>query len=753
MSKQYMLARVIIDHYHNKLDHLFDYLVPPALQEKVSAGMRVHVPFGRNNRMLEAFVMEIKKVQTPPDHHKVKEIMKILEIEPVLFASTLDMVNWMKKAYFCRTIEAIRCFVPNQKVKKKVIDVVGLNEEMMKKINVIGEFKTAPAQKKILDYLADNGKTDVNTLIKSTGTSRSSIKSLAMKDCIIIDKQSLRREPGGFTNIPHYPEPKLNERQKKAIIDIEQTWKDNPNKHILLHGITGSGKTEIYMQIIKKTLAGGKDVILMVPEISLTPQMVQRFKGRFGNKVAVLHSHLSDGERLDEWNRIRSKEANIVIGPRSAVFAPCNNLGMIIIDEEHESTYKSEQAPRYHAIDIAKLRCETEGAHLILGSATPSIESYYDGRNERLKIIELHERATGGKLPNITTVDLREEVKEGNKTIFSKTLIHDLQNCLDSGHQAILFLNRRAYATYVNCLHCGHVVQCNKCDITMKWHKNESKLKCHYCNDERTAPQQCPECGEDITYQGAGTQKVEDAIQSLFPKKTVVRMDQDTTRRKGAHQKILGQFEKGEIDILIGTQMIAKGLDFPNVTLVGILLADTTINLPDFRASERTFQLVTQVAGRSGRGDDVGKVILQTYQPSHYAIQAASQHDYKRFYEDEIKIRNTFQYPPYSRLIQIIFSGDDAVSVKDTAAKVAAGVRFLLKKSGYEDSSNIILEPGPAIIARIDGKYRHTLLMKSVNVDFSLLKKIVKYLVVDKRDKQIPQDISIVIDPDPRFIQ
>lgn len=287
----------------------------------------------------------------------------------------------------------------------------------------------------------------------------------------------------------------------------------------------------------------------------------------------------------------------------------------------------------------------------------------------------------------------------------------------------------------------------------MKWHKNESKLKCHYCNDERTAPQQCPECGEDITYQGAGTQKVEDAIQSLFPKKTVVRMDQDTTRRKGAHQKILGQFEKGEIDILIGTQMIAKGLDFPNVTLVGILLADTTINLPDFRASERTFQLVTQVAGRSGRGDDVGKVILQTYQPSHYAIQAASQHDYKRFYEDEIKIRNTFQYPPYSRLIQIIFSGDDAVSVKDTAAKVAAGVRFLLKKSGYEDSSNIILEPGPAIIARIDGKYRHTLLMKSVNVDFSLLKKIVKYLVVDKRDKQIPQDISIVIDPDPRFIQ
>ena len=753
MSKQYVLARVIIDHYHNKLDRLFDYLVPTELQGKVSAGMRVHVPFGRNNRMLEAFVIEIITVQTPPDKHKTKEIKELIEIEPVLFASTLAMVNWMKKAYFCRTIEAIRCFVPNQKVKKKVIDIVGLNEAKMSKNNINDDFKAAPAQKKILDYLANNGKTDVNTLIKSTGTSRSSIKSLEKKECIIIVKQPLRREPGGYVDTPDYPEPELSERQQNAIKDIEQTWEENANRHILLHGITGSGKTEIYMRIIKQTLARGKDVILMVPEISLTPQMVQRFKGRFGNRIAVLHSHLSDGEKLDEWNRIRSKEADIVIGPRSAVFAPCNNLGMIIIDEEHEGTYKSEQSPRYHAIDIAKLRCETEGAHLILGSATPSIESYYDGRNGRLKIIELNERATGGKLPNITTIDLREEVKQGNKTIFSKTLINELQNCLDNGHQAILFLNRRAYATYVNCLHCGHVIQCDKCDITMKWHKNERKLKCHYCNDERTAPQQCPECGEDISYQGAGTQKAEDAIQTLFPHKTVVRMDQDTTRKKGAHQKIIGQFEKGEIDILIGTQMIAKGLDFPNVTLVGILLADTSINLPDFRASERTFQLVTQVAGRSGRGDDVGKVILQTYQPSHYAIKAASQHDYKRFYEDEIKIRNTFQYPPYSRLIQIVFSGDDAVSVKDTAAKVAAGVRFLLKKSGHEDSSNMILEPGPAIVARIDGKYRHTLLMKSVSVDFSLLKKIVKYLVIDKRDQQIPQNISIVIDPDPRFIQ
>lgn len=748
-----MLARVIIDHYHNKLDRLFDYLIPTVLQEKVSAGMRVHVPFGRNNRMLEAFVIEIIKVQTPPDKHKTKEIKELLEMKPVLFESTLAMVNWMKKAYFCRTIEAIRCFVPNQKVNKKLIDVVILNEVMMNKKNKSDDFKAAPAQKRVLDYLAYNGKTDVPTLIKSTGTSRSSIKSLAKKEYIIFEKQALRREPGGDIDIPDYPEPELSEHQKNAIKDIEQTWKENANKHILLHGITGSGKTEIYMQIIKKTLARGKDIILMVPEISLTPQMVQRFKGRFGNRIALLHSHLSDGEKLDEWNRIRSKEADIVIGPRSAVFAPCNNLGMIIIDEEHESTYKSEQSPRYHAVDIAKLRCETEGARLILGSATPSIESYYAGKCGKLKIIELNKRATGGKLPNITTIDLREEAKEGNKTIFSKTLINDLQNCLDNDRQAILFLNRRAYATYVSCMHCGHVIQCDKCDITMKWHKNEKKLKCHYCNDERTAPQQCPECGEDITYQGAGTQKAEDAIQSLFPHKTVVRMDQDTTRKKGAHQKILGQFEKGEIDILIGTQMIAKGLDFPNVTLVGILLADTSINLPDFRASERTFQLVTQVAGRSGRGDDVGKVILQTYQPSHYAIQAASQHDYKRFYEEEIRIRKTFQYPPYSRLLQIIFSGDDAVSVKDTAAKVAAGVRYLLKKSGHEDTSNMILEPGPAIIARIDGKYRHTLLMKSVNVDFSLLKKIVKYLVIDKRDQQIPQNISIVIDPDPRFIQ
>jgi len=751
LSKQYMITRVIIDHYHSKLDHLFDYLVPLPIQPKIVTGMRVLVPFGRNNRMLEAFVMEIKMDDNTSFH--MKEIKEILEEKPVLSASTMSMIHWMKSAYLCRTIEAIRCFVPNQRVKQKVVDVVRLNEAVIRKMNINNDFNKAPAQKKIVHYLNENGETAVNRLLKSTQTNRSSIKSLLEKQYILIEKQHYRREPNILQEDFRYPEPMLNESQQEAIHIIKQTWVENPNKHILLHGITGSGKTEIYMNIIKDTLAKGKDSILLVPEIALTPQMVQRFKGRFGNKIAVLHSHLSDGEKLDEWNRIKKNEANIVIGPRSAVFAPCNNLGTIIIDEEHESTYKSEQAPRYHAMDIAKLRCEIENAHLIMGSATPSIESYYDAFNGKLKMVELHERATGGELPTITTVDLREEVKRGNKTILSQKLMNDLQECLTNGHQAILFLNRRAYATYVNCLHCGHVIQCEQCDITMKWHKKEKKLKCHYCSAEKPAPQQCPECGEEISYQGAGTQKAEDAIQSLFPDYNVVRMDQDTTRKRDAHQTILSQFESGKIDILIGTQMIAKGLDFPNVTLVGILLADTSINLPDFRASERTFQLITQVAGRSGRGDTAGKVILQTYQPSHYAIRAASKHDYMRFYEEEILIRNTFQYPPYSRLIQLVFYGKNELEVKDTADRITAGIKFLLQKSGYVDNSNIIMEPGPAVIARVDNKYRYTVLVKSVDVQFSLLKKIIKYLVLDKREQQVPESVSIIIDPDPRFIQ
>lgn len=751
MSKKYMIARVIIDHYHNKLDHLFDYLVPTALQAEFSAGMRVLVPFGKNNRMLEAFVMEMSTVEN--ENFQMKEIVEILDREPVLTASTLLMINWMKSAYYCRAIEAIRCFVPNQKVKKKIIDIVSLKEDNARMLNIESDFNNAPAQKRIVTYLIDNGDATLNDLITFTETSHSSIKSLISKDLVSIRKQQFRRIPNVYKEIPEYPEPTISKIQRSAINRIEETWSADPNKHILLHGITGSGKTEIYMQLIKNTLAKGLDSILLVPEIALTPQMVQRFKGRFGNKVAVLHSHLSDGEKLDEWNRIKSKEANIVIGPRSAVFAPCKNIGTIIIDEEHETTYKSEQAPRYHAIDVAKMRCEIEGAHLLLGSATPSMESYFDASKGNLKLIELNERATGGKLPEVTTIDLRKEVKLGNKTLFSKRLVNELSHCLANGHQAILFLNRRAFATYVNCLHCGHIIQCVNCDITMKWHKNENKLKCHYCNSEIQAPRLCPECGEELTFQGAGTQRAEDSLETLFPDHRIVRMDQDTTRKKGSHQEILGQFASGKIHVLIGTQMIAKGLDFPNVTLVGILLADTSINLPDFRASERTFQLITQVAGRSGRGEVGGKVILQTYQPCHYAVCAASKQDYKQFYEEEIQVRHTFQYPPYSRLIQLTFSGEEAQEVKKTADRIAAGIRFILQQSGQNKVSEIVLGPGPAGISRVDNKYRYTLLLKSVNVRFSLLRKVVKYLVVDKKDDQIPADVLVVIDPDPRFIQ
>lgn len=751
MINQILIAQVILDHYHEKLDHLFDYMVPRQFQSQITAGMRVLVPFGRSNRMLEAFVMKTSRMQETT--HPLKEIHQVLDEEPVVSAQQLKMVKWMTKAYFCRSIEAIRCFVPSHRAtqkKKTVVQLTGSPDDGLTQAQAL---TGAAVQQRILCCLADEPKMPLKTLLEMTGAARPSVMALAKKGYVIIQEESDRRDPFAALPIIDYPEPILNQDQALLIKAIRRHWKDNPHQEVLLHGITGSGKTEIYMQLIKETLSNNRDSIMLVPEISLTPQMVQRFRGRFGDRVAVLHSHLSEGERLDEWYRIRSGEARIIIGPRSAIFAPCRDLGMIIIDEEHESTYKSEQSPRYHAHEIALLRSRLEKAQLVLGSATPSVEVYHSALHDEMKLVQLKERATGGFLPEVTIVDLRDEVRQGNRTLFSKKLVDSLRDCLGQGHQAILLLNRRAFATYVNCMHCGHVIQCEHCDITMKWHKKEKVLKCHYCGAQHATPDHCPECEQPLAYQGAGTQRAEETLKSLFPENTIMRMDQDATRQKGAHQAILEQFASKRVDILIGTQMIAKGLDFPNVTLVGILLADTSLNLPDFRASERTFQLITQVAGRAGRGTAAGKVILQTYQPEHYAVALAAHQDYERFYHQEIQLRSQFRYPPFTRLLQIMFSGPDERQVHGTALKIASGMAYMLKEHHYSSIKDIVLEPGPALLNRVENRYRYTLLLKTVGVSFSFLKKMVKYLLVDKKDQQIPSEMTVVIDPDPRFIQ
>ena len=750
MEKQQLIARVILEHYHDKLDHLFDYSVPSQHKSLITQGMRVLVPFGKGNRMLEAFVMELRP--SSDRDSKLKPIYEIIDLQPVLSREQLTMVEWMKKTYLCRTIEAIRCFVPKYRAKQKTFVVVQLHISPQEATELVKSFKRAPVQQSVLCCLIETPVIALKELMEKSGAGRSSIMALVKKNIVKLTDNALRRNPHNNSYIVDYPEPVLSKLQQHVMKSIESHWEQEPLKAILIHGITGSGKTEIYLRLIKKALVNEQDSIMLVPEISLTPQMVQRFRGRFGDRVAVLHSHLSEGERLDEWQRIRQGEARIVIGPRSAIFAPCRNLGMIILDEEHESTYKSEQSPRYHALEIAQLRSRTEGAQLVLGTATPMIETYHLALQKHLKLICLKERATGGVLPDVTVVDLRDEVRQGNPSLFSKVLSNELKDCFAQGHQAILLLNRRAFSTYLNCMNCGYVIKCEHCDITMKWHKADKKLKCHYCGEQRAAPQKCPECEAEISFQGAGTQKAEEALKELFPDRVVKRMDQDSTRQKGAHQSILEEFESGAIDILIGTQMIAKGLDFPNVTLVGILLADTSLNLPDFRASERTFQLITQVAGRAGRGAKKGKVVLQTYQPEHYAIQSASRQDYEGFYHQEIMLRREFNYPPFVRLIQVTFSGKDEQEVSDTAIKIARSMSYLLEQKGYGNTSEMIMEPGPALISRMENRYRYTLLMRTSGVSFSFLKRMVKYLLIDKKDQQIPENMTITIDLDPLFV-
>ncbi|SMP46869.1 replication restart helicase PriA [Anoxynatronum buryatiense] len=750
MKKEILIAQVILDHYHAKLDHLFDYLIPEHMQTLIQPGMQVTVPFGRNNRLTEAFVMSIKcrqKMDQP-----LKELAHISEEAYVMTAAQIEMVRWMKKSYLCRYIEGIRCFVPNHRTgKKKVIWVhCQLESEELAEQQI--KMKRAPMQQKVLEALQEIRHAPLASLLKMTGAPNSAVKALAAKGFITISEEITRRNPFKDSVTTPYPEPRLTHFQERAMMLIRGHWEKKPEIPVLLHGITGSGKTEIYLQLIKRTLAQQQDSILLVPEIALTPQMVQRFRGRFGDQVAVLHSHLSEGEKLDEWGRIRRGEARIVIGPRSAIFAPCQNLGIIIIDEEHEHTYKSEQAPRYHATEIARQRCRLEKAQLLLGSATPSLESYHEAEHQKILLVELKERAAGGRLPQVEVVDLRKEAREGNRTLFSRSLIAALEHCLGKKHQAILLLNRRAFATLVMCPQCGYVAKCSQCDISMKWHRKERVLKCHYCGRREPVPESCPMCGELVSFQGAGTQKVEEGLQLLFPDHVVARMDQDVTRQKGSHQAILERFEAKEIDLLVGTQMIAKGLDFPNVTVVGILLADTSLNLPDFRAAEKTFQLMTQVAGRAGRGMQEGKVILQTFQPDHYAVHLSAIQDYHRFYQEEMQIRQRFLYPPFSRLIQVTFWSESEEAVAKAAHHSAAAVRFILEKSGYGEHLEEVMEPGPALIAKIENRYRYTLLMKSVKIPFHLMRKTVKYLLMDGRDRYISPMVTVTVDPDPRIV-
>ncbi|MGM0840793.1 MAG: primosomal protein N' [Bacillota bacterium] len=569
----------------------------------------------------------------------------------------------------------------------------------------------ASKQKQIIEYMSHSAPGGdgilASTLLEEMATTSSTVKSLVNKGVLVEKNVEMYRDPFENRTFEKTLPLSLTSQQDHAIRPILTTIDEDKHHTFLLYGVTGSGKTEIYLQSIQRVLQEGKEAIVLVPEISLTPQMVHRFKGRFGNDVAVLHSGLSVGEKYDEWRKIQRKEVKVVVGARSAVFAPFENIGIIIIDEEHETSYKQEENPRYHARDVAIYRGEYHQCPVILGSATPSLESFARASKGVYGLLTLDKRMNDGPLPSVDIVDMREELRKGNRSMFSTELFEKLHDRMEKGEQTVLFLNRRGHSSFIMCRDCGFVLQCPNCDISLTYHRFSNGMKCHYCGYEEGVPTTCPECtSEHIRYFGTGTQKVEEELTKLIPDARIIRMDVDTTSRKGSHEKLLTAFGEGKADILLGTQMIAKGLDFPNITLVGVLSADTMLHLPDFRAAEKTFQLLTQVSGRAGRHTLPGEVVIQTYTPEHYSIELASHHDYNRFYQQEMMMRKMGSYPPFYYITMLTLSHEDLMKVVDIAEKMTNYIRSKLSET------TTILGPVASPIPRIKNRYRYQCLIK-----------------------------------------
>ena len=689
-----MIIEVLVELSHRNIDKTFDYLVPQHLQDKIKVGIRVLVPFG--NQKLEGFVLKIK-----PEKESIielKEIIEVVDDEVILNRELLELGKYISNSTLSTLISSYQVMLPkalkakkNVKVSKKINTYISLNK------NIDDNLKLTKSQEEILKVLESNNKVLKSDLNK---ISSSSVKTLLSKNIIYEIKEESYR-----LNLASNLETKkeLTKFQKNVVNEVLEY--KNKNEVFLLHGVTGSGKTEVYMELIEELLKEEKESIVLVPEISLTEQIVTRFKSRFKDSIAILHSRLSDGEKYDEWRKIARGEIKIVIGARSAIFAPLKNIGIIIIDEEHTTSYKQDNTPKYSAIDIAKERCKYHNCPLILGSATPTLESYARAKKNVYHLLEMNERVNKHPLPKVELVDMNEEMKTC-KGHFSKILLSKIEKCLENNEQIILLLNRRGYSSFVSCKSCGYVEKCPNCDITLTYHKSSNMLRCHYCGYATNKKDICPECREKaITNLGIGTEKIEEEIKEYLPNARVVRMDFDTTSKKGAHQKIIESFKNHEYDILLGTQMIAKGLDFSNVTLVGVINADTSLNIPDFRSSEYTFQLLNQVAGRSGRGEKEGSVVIQTFNKDHYAIELASSHDYIKFYEKEMKIRHELNYPPYYYLTVVKILSSDYEQARNESSKIKD---YLVRNL----TNTTVLGPTIGSVFKVNNIYRFQLILK-----------------------------------------
>jgi len=711
-----MYAEVIIDIAHSDVDRIFEYRVPENYQNTITIGMRVLVPFGYQKKPIEGYVIGLEDYPEF-DIKKIKDIVKPVETYPAILPQLVKLALWMRKKYHCLLVDALRVMIPaemrGQRVKEKTVRVVSLLVEKRDYPTIMQHIRlNAIKQKAVLELLMENPHIEMEELEKVVGGVSSTVRSLEKRGWIRIEERVVSREPYSALSPACAKGPELTFEQRQVIRRIIGGIQKREGI-FLLHGITGSGKTEVYMNAIQYAIQNNMSAIVLVPEISLTPQMVERFRRRFGSRVAVLHSRLSIGERYDEWRKIRFGKVSVAIGARSAIFAPFDNLGLIIIDEEHEQSYRSDTIPRYDACTIAKYRCINEKAVLVMGSATPSLNEYYHCLQGESVLLELPNRVYNRPLPHVQIVDMREELAKGNRSIFSTVLYNEMVKTLEAGEQIILFINRRGYSTFVSCRECGYVVKCDQCDVSLTYHQGDQRMKCHYCGKETMVPVTCPSCGSRyIKFFGAGTQKVEEEVAKVFKGIRMIRMDNDTTQTKDAHFQLLQKFKNGEAQVLIGTQMIAKGLDFPNVTLVGVIAADTTLNLPDYRSAEKTFQLITQVAGRAGRDAKSGKVIVQTYSPQHYSILKASRHDYKGFYEQEIQNRQKWQYPPFTVFLRFLLQGENEDLVEEDCTKLMGEVKQVMES--FPSCSKYILycQCMPAPLARVKGKYRWQILIK-----------------------------------------
>ena len=713
----------------------FSYEIPAHFQNKIKIGQALLVPFGRQG-MINAFCVGFSDY-LPPEI-KAKPITKILEETPLFSAEYLKLLEWVANYYCTDLITVLNTAIPLKLIEKS------LKTELS--IEYVRDFGATKRQLAVLELLKEKGKMPLVSFEKLAKTTRATLKKLEALGCVQICEEEIYRNPLDILNIDKTePLNELSKLQNEVYQEITKQIKEETNPTILIHGVTASGKTEVYFKIIDDTIKSGKNVLFLAPEIALASQLTKRLARKFGTKdVAIWHSSISEGERYDVWQKLYKNEIKILAGARSAVFAPLQNIGLIIIDEEHEGAYKqTSPAPRYDARLVAKKLAQFNNCPLILGSATPDISSYYYAVNSN-HLYQMLKRYNNAKVAPVTVINMQEYGQAAYRHLISQPLIHAIKETLDNKQQVILLINRRGYSTYTQCQGCGHVIECPNCAIPMIWHSKDNMLKCHYCSHAQYFPDKCPNCGfEGLKNSGTGTQKIEEYISEIFQGYNVARIDSDVLLRKGEHIRLLDKFQKGEIDILVGTQMIAKGLDNPNVTLVGVISADASFNLPDYRASERGFQLLTQVAGRAGRGEFKGRVFFQTYNPEFYALESAKSQNYADFYKKEIVSREDFDYPPFSQIIRIIMSSENKFRAEKSAQEIALRLRTMTGNFGYTERLDI-LGPTPCVIERINSQWRFQIIIKNKLEDkghqfvSSFLNKI-----------NAPKDIRMTVDVDP----